>query len=321
MDLISVIVPVYKVEAYLDRCVQSIVDQTYTNLEIILVDDGSPDRCPQMCDEWAKRDERIRVVHKENGGLSDARNAGMEIARGEYVAFVDSDDWIALHYVERLYAAIQETGVKLAACGVRFVESETDGIAEEKTDNLDVYLAEEALAPEGWKKIRAVAWNKLYHRLLLEGEAYPVGRHHEDEFFTYRIVDKAQRVVFVDEQLYFYLQRQGSIMRGFTMKRLDALDAYMERLHLLKEKYPVLYRQEKANLCVSLAGFYQGILEAEEIDFGAASRKIIDCRRCVAFSLKDWKHYSWKQRVYICGTGVSLPLFCRLLHKRKGRES
>ena len=99
MDLISVIVPVYQVEEYLDRCVQSIVDQTYTNLEIILVDDGSPDRCPQMCDEWAKRDSRIRVIHKENGGLSDARNAGMQAASGTYIAFVDSDDWVSERYI------------------------------------------------------------------------------------------------------------------------------------------------------------------------------------------------------------------------------
>ena len=114
MDLISVIVPVYKVEAYLDRCVQSIVDQTYTNLDIILVDDGSPDRCPQMCDEWAKRDRRIRVIHKENGGLSDARNAGLRMAAGAFVAFVDSDDDVDLQYIEALYRALNDAQADIA---------------------------------------------------------------------------------------------------------------------------------------------------------------------------------------------------------------
>ena len=127
MDLISVIVPVYKVEAYLDRCVQSIVDQTYTNLEIILVDDGSPDRCPQMCDEWAKRDNRIRVIHKENGGLSDARNAGMQAASGTYIAFVDSDDWLELRCIEYLYQTAEKNACEIVGCAFRM----TDGTKEE----------------------------------------------------------------------------------------------------------------------------------------------------------------------------------------------
>ena len=109
MDLISVVVPVYRVEPYLDRCVASIVNQTYRNLEIILVDDGSPDRCPAMCDAWAEKDRRIKVIHKANGGLSDARNVGLQLAQGNYVAFIDSDDWIDLRFIEILYKAIVET--------------------------------------------------------------------------------------------------------------------------------------------------------------------------------------------------------------------
>ena len=121
MDLISVIVPVYRTEAYLDRCIESIVDQTYTNLEIILVDDGSPDRCPQMCDEWARRDTRIRVIHKKNGGLSDARNAGMAAATGEYIGFVDSDDWIKPDMFRLLYEKMEQMQSDIAACGVEMV--------------------------------------------------------------------------------------------------------------------------------------------------------------------------------------------------------
>ena len=121
-ELITVIVPVYKVEKYLDRCVQSIVDQTYTNLEIILVDDGSPDNCPKMCDEWAKKDKRIKVIHKQNGGLSDARNAGLEKAKGKYVGFVDSDDYISPIMYEKLYKCIIDNQADMAMCGFSTVD-------------------------------------------------------------------------------------------------------------------------------------------------------------------------------------------------------
>lgn len=319
MDLISVIVPVYKVEEYLDRCVQSIVDQTYTNLEIILVDDGSTDRCPQMCDEWACRDSRIRVIHKENGGLSDARNAGMAIASGEYVAFVDSDDWLSCRYIERLYEAIGETGTRLSVCGVRFVEEADAQRAMDTTasEETEIYSAERAFSPDGWKRIRAVAWNKLYHRSLLEGEAYPVGKHHEDEFFTYRIVDKAERVAYVDEELYYYLQRPGSIMHGFSPKRMDALEAYFERLELFRVKYPSLYREEKANCCAACAVFYCAALQADAKDMSAIRERAVAFRKRIRFALWELGRYTPKQILYIIGTGVNLPLFCRLLNHRR----
>ncbi len=322
MDLISVIVPVYKVEAYLDRCVQSIVDQTYTNLEIILVDDGSPDRCPQMCDEWAKRDNRIRVIHKENGGLSDARNAGMQAASGTYIAFVDSDDWVSKRYIERLNQAIGHTGAKMAACGVRLVDDERQNTGSKKEDaSFQILLAEQALSAQGWKKVRAVAWNKLYHCSLLEGERYPVGKYHEDEFFTYRIVDKAGRVAFVEDELYCYYQRSGSIMHEFSMKRLDALEAYMQRLHLLKEKYSALYQQEKANCCMSFAGFYCDALQSGAVDMHEVKEKICGYRRQIRFSVSEWRQYSLRQKLYIVGTGVNLPLFCRILHVRRRKRA
>ena len=117
-DLISVIIPIYNVEQYLDRCIDSVKKQTYTNLEIILVDDGSPDNCGKMCDEYAEDDKRIKVIHKENGGLSDARNAGIEIATGEYITFIDSDDYVSLDYVEYMYKLLKDAGAKLSICGV-----------------------------------------------------------------------------------------------------------------------------------------------------------------------------------------------------------
>ena len=118
-ELISVIIPIYNVEAYLDECIASVIAQTYSNLEIILVDDGSPDNCPQMCDEWAAKDSRIRVIHKENGGLSDARNAGIDIATGEYIAFVDSDDWIVPEMYEKMLAALKTENAATCAWNMR----------------------------------------------------------------------------------------------------------------------------------------------------------------------------------------------------------
>lgn len=320
MDLISVIVPVYRVEAYLDRCVRSILEQTYTNLEIILVDDGSPDRCPQMCDAWARQDQRIRVIHKANGGLSDARNAGMASATGKYIAFVDSDDWVSGQYLERLYQTIQETGERLSACDVRIVEeADAQSVEDSKAaGKMEIYSAENAFSQEGWKKIRAVAWNKLYHRDLLQGEAYPMGKHHEDEFFTYRIVDKAERVAYVNEKLYFYMQRQGSIMHDFSIKRLDALDAYFERLELYRTKYPKLYVEEKAQCCIACAAFYCDALQADVRNMGAIQDKITAFRRSIHFTIQELRNYSPKQLLYIIGTGVHLPLFCRMLSRRRG---
>ena len=147
MDLISVIVPVYKVEAYLDRCVQSIVDQTYTNLEIILVDDGSPDRCPQMCDEWAKRDARIRVIHKPNGGGAQARNVGLERASGEYIAFVDSDDYLLPGMYEALLCALMQTNCDIAECDYYVVNSDVFP-RYETIQRLKVYTPQDAIAKQ-----------------------------------------------------------------------------------------------------------------------------------------------------------------------------
>ena len=118
---ISVIIPVYKVEEYISRCIKSVVDQTYSNLEIILVDDGSPDNCPAICDKWAEKDSRIKVIHKKNGGLSDARNAGMQIASGEFIGFVDSDDWISKEMYQLLYENMKENESDISACGVKLV--------------------------------------------------------------------------------------------------------------------------------------------------------------------------------------------------------
>lgn len=316
MELISVIVPVYKVEPYLDKCVRSIVDQTYQNLEIILVDDGSPDRCGVMCDAWAAKDSRIKVIHKKNGGLSDARNAGLAVATGEYIAFVDSDDWVDPNYLHHLHRAIRDTGAGISACGIR-ITAENEQVPPVPACDVspEVCSAEEAiggiLRGEGF---RAVAWNKLYHRTYLEGESYPVGKYHEDEFFTYRILAKADRLAYVELPLYCYLQRAGSIMHTLSMKHLDALDAHLERLTFLKDRFPGLYPRDKVTFCLSCAAFYRQGLRADLPDRQAFLKKIRAARRQVTFSAPELKMLSRKELLYVLGTAAAPGLFCRLLN-------
>lgn len=239
---ISVIVPVYKVEAYLNRCVESIVNQTYQDLEIILVDDGSPDRCPILCDEWAQRDKRVRVIHKQNGGLSDARNAGLAIASGKYISFVDSDDWIEPDFLKTLLDLMQAENANISACGVRYLSEnglclrerscERGFLALNKIDALRRLVQEDG--------VYQTVWNKLYTKETIGDVLFEVGRCNEDDFWTYRIFDRADKIVVTDQLLYNYLQRNGSIMgSGFTVKRIDGLVARIQRMEYL-QKYEEL---------------------------------------------------------------------------------
>lgn len=306
-DLISVIVPVYKVEKYLDRCVESIANQTYENLEIILVDDGSPDNCPVMCDKWAEKDCRIKVIHKNNGGLSDARNAGMEIATGGYVAFVDSDDWIEKKYVEFLYNAIVQTNADMSACQMRSVQENEEAFTVEGQQlQIETFSTEEALdSLINGRVFRAVAWNKLYKRENLLGEKFELGKLHEDEFFTYRIIDKCSLLAWVDTPLYNYYQRSGSIMSTYSVRHLDTLEAMFGRLELLKSKYPKLYLHDKVTYCVSCLNYYCDMINGS---FGEekqlAKKQILNYRNKIKFSIREWFALSLKNKIYAVGSSA-----------------
>ena len=320
-DLISVIVPVYKVEPYLDRCVRSIVDQTYQNLEIILVDDGSPDNCPAMCDAWAGRDGRIRVIHKPNGGLSDARNAGMAAAAGEYIAFVDSDDWISGEFLELLHRAMMETEADLAACDAAAVCGAEEIPALTGTPCITAHTRQEAMADLArGKGFRAVAWNKLYKRSLLDNEAFPVGKLHEDEFFTYRVIDKCARLAYVDRPLYYYFQREGSIMTVRSARHLDALEAYLARQSLFRERYPALYLPDKIMFCMACADFYAGLGPDKTPEASAARGRIKEYRKQVRFSPGELARCTARELAYIAGsTPALIGIFTGLRGRREKR--
>lgn len=238
--MISVIVPIYNVEPYLDKCIGSIVNQSYKNLEIILVDDGSPDRCPEICDQWATRDNRIRVIHKENGGLSNARNAGLAVATGELIGFVDSDDWITQEMYQLLYDNMVKCQSDIAACGVEMVwenGKEPCVLTKQGSSVMDNREAMYAVVEEKW--IQAPVWYKLYKAELVKDIFFPVGKYHEDVFWTYQVVAKAKKVSVFDTICYYYVQRANSIMgTDYSIKRLDALEAKVCRLDYYKKYYP-----------------------------------------------------------------------------------
>ncbi|EOS48867.1 hypothetical protein C809_01978 [Lachnospiraceae bacterium MD335] len=239
-DKISVIVPIYNVERLLCRCIESIRKQTYKNLEIILVDDGSPDNSGDICEDYADKDRRIKVIHKCNGGLSDARNIGIEFASGEYICFVDSDDWLDLDMLELLHKVCVDRKADIVECSYRNVYA--DYIQEETCCTAEIIEADSIFALEGmldWKYFKPVAWNKLYKKSVLGDIRYPLGKIHEDEFTTYKYFYNANKLVYVDVSKYNYDRtRNDSITgTGFKESTLDACFAFRERVDFFKEHH------------------------------------------------------------------------------------
>lgn len=322
MELISVIVPIYNVEKYIDKCIRSIVGQTYKNLEIILVDDGSPDCCPAICDEWAKKDARIKVIHKQNGGLSDARNAGLKIVTGEYIAFVDSDDFVAIDYIECLYTNIKKNDAQISACDIEIIED--DGETSIENNNIP-YKTRVCTPDEAIDDIlhgvgfRAVAWNKLYKADLLKNEFYLKGKYHEDEFFTYRILAKAKKLVYIEKKLYFYIQRQGSIMNTISEKHLDVLDAFIQRLEFIKCKFPQFYSYEKFMICIACVNFYRQ-LDNKKLNSKKLKKKIKSCRGAFKIKLSELNNVSFNKKVYAVFSKYGISVFCKILNFREKRK-
>lgn len=234
MRKICVIVPIYKVEAYLRRCIDSILGQTYSDFDLILVDDGSPDNCGAICDEYAQIDDRIHVIHQKNGGLSAARNAGIDwmfaYSDSQWLMFVDSDDWVHKDFLKCLFSMVTETGCTISACGI----FRTDGKALPEGPAFDYVCqtADEYYCGNDLTGDTAVtAPGKLYHRSLFETLRFPVGKLHEDEFTTYRAVYEAGKVAVTSAQLYAYFQNTSGIMQSkWSPRKLDALEAFEQQI-------------------------------------------------------------------------------------------
>lgn len=279
-ELISIIIPVYKVEKYLSRCIESVMAQTYSNIEIILIDDGSPDKCPEICDNYADKDLRIKVVHKKNGGLSDARNAGITLAEGKYISFLDSDDYVHPRMYQELLHILKKEGADVSFCNLNRVYSEEYELNDIQDGTLHIYSGKQAvknILDKNLHVVSVIACGKLYKKELFESIRFPVGKLHEDEFTTYKIFYKCTKVVFMDKGYYYYFQRDDGIMG--TRKKVfsaDGLEAYEQMgdffqktsdrdiFYLVKYKY--MYMLHRASVDLKKSGDQSEIDLAEELE-------------------------------------------------------
>ena len=237
MPQVSVIVPVYKVEAYLARCVDSILKQSFSDFELILVDDGSPDSCGAICDEYAQKDPRILVIHQENGGLSAARNTGIDWvftnSDSQWITFIDSDDWVHEKYLEYLYKAVKKHQVLVAIGGYQKTAGENPPVDENHTEG---ELLETEICFREHNINAIISCGKLINRKCFEGVRFPVGRLHEDEFTTHKLLFIRDQVVYIPEPLYAYYENPASITHvSWSPRRMDALDAYVERIEYFRQ--------------------------------------------------------------------------------------
>ena len=271
--LISVIVPVYKAEDYLEKCVQSICRQTYGNLEIILVDDGSPDRCGEMCDAFAKEDSRIRVFHKENGGQSSARNLGLDNMTGEYVGFVDSDDWIDPDMYSRLYELIEKHHAQIACCGV-YKDFPNGSVTYFNhlypgDNQVRIFQTHQALR-EMLQNFRVTysPCDKLYHRDIWNGLRMTEGKIFEDMEILPKLVERAQTVAYDPAPKYHYIMTEVSTIRGtYNLRRMAEADIAWEKAEDYKVRHPELYDEAMGRyiaVCLDIIHKSNGVTECAE---------------------------------------------------------
>lgn len=303
-NLVSVIVPIFKVEPYLNRCVDSLLVQTHDNLEIILVDDGSPDRCGDICDEYAKKDDRIKVVHKKNGGLSDARNAGVRVAVGKYIAFVDSDDYVTSDYIQYLLELLENNQADISVCNYYIVQAADTVMPEDEMNNeITVMSGTEASKKLfGDETVKAtVAWNKLYKADIVKKFPFPKGRVHEDEATTYLFLYESERVVFGNRCCYAYYQNPFGIMGSVGNQfKGDAVWAWHEQLRF----YHAKEEQELTSMAYNRLCGYLLMHHFQDSESATFYLKKLILRRDM------WRYMSFMTR-----GGYLMALYCPLCYK------
>lgn len=312
-ELISLIVPVYKVEAYLDKCIQSIVDQTYPNLEVILVDDGSPDRCGEMCDAWAAKDKRIRVIHTHNQGSSAARNTALDVAQGELIAFVDSDDYLAPEMLAHLHGLLGEDA-DIAECD--FLNVYGDDAPFDSIDGaVRSFSAQDAMLEHIRDRIfRQVIWNKLYRRHTLDGVRFPAGKKIDDEFFTYRAIGNARKLVRSERKCYAYRQQSNSIMHTVPVRIwFLGVEAKVQRHAYILERFPALAGHSLKSIlstCLYLNQLAMRTADKETVsEIRTMTRKVLEAYPPdqAVFAVM-----SAKERLWLGLALIHMPLACRI---------
>lgn len=293
-ELITIVVPVYNVENYIERCVKSLINQTYKNLEIILVDDGSTDNSGKLCDKYTKENERIRVIHKKNGGLSDARNVGIDNAKGEYIAFVDSDDWIPIAAIETLYSYITKFNVDIVSGNMVEVFSDYPKNSDKNKSMYKIFNTEEAL--ENMLYLHGItnsACGKLYKLSLFNNIRFPVGKLYEDLGTTYKIYAKSKKNIFIDYTVYYYFQNQNSIMHyNYSNRRLEGIPFAEDICNFLLQKFPNIINAGIFRL------YYECLMVLNDMPFKSKDKKyVLDImKKYRKVVIKDNKLYK-KQRL------------------------
>ena len=265
MPLISVILPIYRVENYLDRCLESVTGQTYRNLEIILVDDGSPDRSGAICDAWAEKDSRIRVIHKVNAGAGAARNTGLDAATGEIISMIDSDDYLQIHMYEHLMSLMTED-VDIAECDICWTEQDDLPMDDGSHARIRICDLEDAMRLHIRDEIFCqTPPNKLYRRNVIADIRFPEGNLIDDEYFTYKVIGNCRKLARSSACMYAYRQQPGSVMHQKNpVKKLEGLRAKQQRLEFLREKLPGLVNVAKVELMLACIYALQTILRDME---------------------------------------------------------
>ena len=322
-ELISIIVPVYKVEKHLEKCVKSILKQTYTNLEIILVDDGSPDKCGQLCDELAKEDDRIKVYHKENGGLSDARNYGVERANGEYIGFVDSDDYIHESMYEKLYEAIKKSGTLIVECGLTRVykntlrphyEGEDYFLILDKQGYLKEYLEN--------RRLYGSAWCKLIHRDLAKKIKFPIGKIYEDAFYTLELLNNVDKYTLISGNYYYYYIRENSITtRPFSSKDMDYIEIMEKICNYTLSNFPIYREQLLVRLTFAYISIFNQLIVTDNYkkknEYKILREKLKDIRFKIITNKKAPKNL----KIAVLLLSINERLYKFILSKYKKYES
>lgn len=304
---VSVIVPIYKVENYLNRCVDSILNQTYKNIEVILVDDGSPDKCGEISDSYAINDSRVKSLHKENGGLSDARNYGMRYLTGEYVVFVDSDDWIKEEMIETLVGLAMDLKADIVQSGFYYVY-ETYLLYDDRyysEDMLPIQLNKNELMREIVinERIKNFAWGKLYKTNLIKDLYFEKGVLFEDVFWAHKVMDRVDKYVICHKPMCYYLQRNDSIVSTYTVKNLDIIKGLKERHKFIEENYKELINESYKILTKTILLHYYLLNKNRDKDLDGYYRKelrgyIINNYLNIQKAIKDDKELSNEVKLF-----------------------
>ncbi len=307
MVKVSIIVPVYNVEAYLHKCVDSILHQTLVDIEIILVDDGSTDSCGDICDEYAALDSRVNVIHKVNGGLSDARNAGLDVAGGQYIGFVDGDDCVEPEMFEALYHACEENKTCIAACDYLLKITDSGKILSHSTGEKQV-MTSESFFGEVLRYGSAVGmgvWDKLYDKRLFEHARFSVGKLHEDTDIMYRLVFQTDRISYLSIPCYVHYLRPGSITdRRYGKRDFDRYEANYGMFRYIADNHPVLIDVAAENHCISNLNIVRNMVRSEIYDREMYQKLRKDTRSTLPCALKNdgiSSRMKWELRMVCLG--------------------